>query len=111
MDLLDHAVDEGGCLELSDLHAALEQNDLADEEVEEVYAELERRSIDLRDDCGRDAEGTYVNGQLAVATTDSLQLFLNEAARYTLLTAEEEVELAKRVERGDDAAKERMINS
>jgi RNA polymerase primary sigma factor len=44
-------------------------------------------------------------------TTDSLQLFFNEARKYPLLTAEEEVELAKRVERGDLAAKERMINS
>src|SRR3954447_20455203 len=39
-------------------------------------------------------------------TTDSLQLFLNEAGRYPLLTAAEEVELAKRIERGDLAAKE-----
>jgi RNA polymerase primary sigma factor len=44
-------------------------------------------------------------------TTDSLQLFLNEAGRYPLLTAAEEVELAKRIERGDMAAKERMITS
>jgi len=44
-------------------------------------------------------------------TTDSLQLFLNEIGRYRLLTAADEVELAKRVERGDLAAKERMINS
>jgi RNA polymerase primary sigma factor len=43
--------------------------------------------------------------------TDSLQLFLNEAGRYPLLTASEEVELAKRIERGDMAAKERMITS
>ncbi len=43
--------------------------------------------------------------------TDSLQLFLNEAGRYPLLTAAEEVELAKRIERGDMAAKERMITS
>jgi RNA polymerase sigma factor (sigma-70 family) len=45
------------------------------------------------------------------ATTDSLQLFFNEARRYPLLTAEEEVELAQAIERGDLAAKERMINS
>ena len=44
-------------------------------------------------------------------TTDSLQLFFNEARRYPLLTAEEEVELAKRVERGDIEAKNLMINS
>ncbi len=43
--------------------------------------------------------------------SDSLQLFFSQAARYPLLTAAEEVELAKRIERGDLAAKERMINS
>ena len=42
---------------------------------------------------------------------DSLQVFFNQAARYPLLTAAEEVELAKRIERGDLEAKERMINS
>jgi RNA polymerase primary sigma factor len=42
---------------------------------------------------------------------DSLQLFFNEARKHPLLTAEEEVELAKRIERGDLEAKERMINS
>jgi RNA polymerase primary sigma factor len=47
----------------------------------------------------------------APLTTDSLQLFLNEAGRYPLLTAAEEVELAKRIERGDMAAKDRMITS
>ncbi|MDP9228451.1 MAG: sigma-70 family RNA polymerase sigma factor [Actinomycetota bacterium] len=44
-------------------------------------------------------------------TTDSFQLFLNQAAKYPLLTREEEVELAKRIERGDLAAKEKLINS
>ena len=44
-------------------------------------------------------------------TTDSLQLFLNEAGRYPLLSAAEEVELAKKIERGDQQAKDRMINS
>ena len=48
---------------------------------------------------------------VAEPTTDSLQLFINQAMRYPLLTAEEEVELAQRIERGDLAAKERLINS
>jgi RNA polymerase primary sigma factor len=43
--------------------------------------------------------------------TDSLSLFMNAAGRYKLLTAAEEVALAKRIERGDAEAKERMINS
>jgi len=47
----------------------------------------------------------------ATETTDSFQLFLNQASRYPLLTREEEVELAQRIEKGDLAAKERLINS
>ena len=48
---------------------------------------------------------------LAHATTDTLQLFLNEIGRHRLLTPDEEVELARRIERGDLVAKERMINA
>ena len=44
-------------------------------------------------------------------TTDSIQLFMQEAARYPLLTAAQEVELAKRIEKGDLAAKDHMINA
>jgi RNA polymerase primary sigma factor len=44
-------------------------------------------------------------------TTDALQTFLNQARHYPLLTAAEEVQLAKRIERGDMMAKDRMINS
>jgi RNA polymerase primary sigma factor len=44
-------------------------------------------------------------------TTDSFQLFVNQASRYPLLTAAEEIELAKRIERGDLAAKDKLINS
>jgi len=44
-------------------------------------------------------------------TTDSVQLLFNEAMRHPLLTGPEELELAKRIEKGDLAAKERMINA
>src|SRR4051812_31699149 len=42
---------------------------------------------------------------------DSLQPFLNQASKSPLLTAAEEIELAKRIEKGDMLAKDRMINS
>src|SRR5918993_1474822 len=107
------AGEDVGCLNLSEFSAALQDLELEDEELEALYQELEDRGISLTDDCGRAAanDATYVNGDLAAATTDSLQLFLNEAGRYPLLTAAEEVELAKKIERGDLAAKNRMINS
>ncbi|HEX2292743.1 MAG TPA: sigma-70 family RNA polymerase sigma factor [Gaiellaceae bacterium] len=101
-----------GCLELSEVSRAIEAAELDDEEVERLYEDIQERGIELSDDCGRStAEPTYVNGDLAVSTTDALQMFLNEVGRYRLLTAEEEVELAKRIERGDQQAKELMINS
>jgi RNA polymerase primary sigma factor len=107
------AGEEAGCLNLSEFSAAVQDLELEEEELDALYAEIEERGISLSDDCGRAAapDATYVNGDLANATTDSLQLFLNEAGRYPLLTAPEEVELAKKIEEGDVEAKNRMINS
>jgi RNA polymerase primary sigma factor len=106
--------EEQGCLNLSEISELLQTTELTEDEVEAFWQHLEERGIDLTDDCARAAEepqSTYVNGELATATTDALQLFLNEAARWPLLTAAEEVELAKRIERGDKEAKDRMTNS
>jgi RNA polymerase primary sigma factor len=101
-----------GCLNLSQFSEFVQEHELEADEVARLHEELDAREIELTDDCGRTKEdSTYVNGDLAVATTDALQLFLNEAGKWPLLTAEEEVELAKRIERGDQEAKERMINS
>ena len=109
--LLDQG-EEQGCLNLSQFSEFIQEHELDDDDIARLHEELDARAIELTDDCGRkDVESTYVNGDLAVATTDALQLFLNEAAKWPLLTAEEEVELAKRIERGDERAKERMINS
>ncbi len=109
--LIDLGVREG-CLELSEVSRVVEHAELDEEDVERLYHEIQERGIELTDDCGRQAADlTYVNGDLAVSTTDALQLFLNEMGRYKLLTAEEEVELAKRIERGDREAKDLMINS
>jgi RNA polymerase primary sigma factor len=101
-----------GCLCLSRFNEFVAEHELDEDEMRALYEQLDDRGIEVSDDCGREREqSTYVNGDLAVATTDALQLFLNEAGRWPLLTAEEEVELAKRIERGDMEAKERMINS
>jgi RNA polymerase primary sigma factor len=102
-----------GCLELSEVSRVAEEAEFDDDEVERLYDDIQKRGIELSDDCARSAaaQSTYVNGDLAESTTDALQLFLNEMGRYKLLTAEEEVELAKRIERGDKEAKDLMVNS
>jgi RNA polymerase primary sigma factor len=104
--------DEEGCVNLSHLNELVQEQELEDDEIRALYEHFEERGIEVSDDCGKQAnDSTYVNGNLAVSTTDALQLFLNEAGRWPLLTKEEEVELAKLIERGDEEAKERMINS
>ena len=105
--------EEQGCINLSSFNELVQALELEEDEVSGLYEQLEERGIELSDDCGRITEDdtVYVNGDLVTATADSLQQFLNEAGRYPLLTAAEEVELAKRIERGDQEAKDRMINS
>ena len=106
--------EEQGCVNLSELEELVQALDLEDEEVAALHERLDGRGIEVSDDCGRlgvESAAQYHNPDVATATTDALQLFLNEIRRYPLLTAEEEVALAKRIERGDLEAKERMVNS
>jgi RNA polymerase primary sigma factor len=92
--------------ELSELLEALE--------LDAVYQELDRRGIELVAEPERDAERVpppVLPSQPLETTTDALQLFLREAGRHQLLSAAQEVELAKQIERGDPSAKQRMIQS
>jgi RNA polymerase primary sigma factor len=113
MALLARGEERGGCLTLSEVEEVAQSLELGDEEVDSLETQVEAQGIEINDDCGREGvEPTlYRNGELAAATTDALQLFLNEIRRYPLLTKEEEIELARRIEQGDLEAKERMINS
>jgi RNA polymerase primary sigma factor len=110
--LMEHG-EEVGCVNLSAFTQVLTELEIDEDEMQSLYDQLEDRSIELTDDCSLpDPEETHFSNEtVAAMTTDSLQLFLNEAGRYKLLTAAEEVELAKRIERGDHAAKDLMINS
>jgi RNA polymerase primary sigma factor len=110
--LMEHG-EEIGCINMSAFTVIVQELELDDDELNGLYEQIETRGIELSDDCALPEihEATYVNGEVAAMTTDSLQLFLNEAGRYPLLTAAEEVELAKAIESGDRAAKERMVNS
>ena len=105
--------DERGCINLSEFDELAQALDLHDEDVDALETHLESQGVEITDDCGRTGvePTSFRNGELAAATTDALQLFLNEIRRYPLLTANEEVDLSKRIEQGDLGAKERMINS
>jgi RNA polymerase primary sigma factor len=104
---------EEKCLELSEISELIESLDLDDRGVADVFEQIEACGAEVSDDCGRDVpeQVRYGNAELAGATTDALGLFLRELRRFPLLTAEEEVELAKRIERGDRDAREQMVTS
>ena len=105
---LAHAEEDGTVAE-SALEALAAEHDLDEDEVAALRAELETRDVEI---VSTPEAPAYVEEQIAApVTTDALTLFMNRAGRYRLLTAAEEVTLAKRVERGDLAAKELMINS
>ncbi len=105
--------EQRGCLELSEVSEAVQDAALDEADVQILHELLAERGVELRDDCGRERpeEVSYVNDELALRTTDAMALFLEEVRRYPLLSREEEGELAQRIERGDLAAKERLVNS
>ena len=105
--------EELGCVNLSELSELVQEMGLGQDEAQEAHERIEARGLEVTDDCGRRAAGptSYQNEELATMTSDALQLFLRDVRRYPLLSADEEVELAKRIEQGDLEAKERMINS
>ena len=113
IDALIERGERQGCVNLSELAELVQELELTDEEAHQLADRLEAQGIELSDDCGREtAEPVgYDNSELAAITGDTLQLFLRDVRRHTLLSAAEEVELAKRIEQGDLEAKERMINS
>jgi RNA polymerase primary sigma factor len=102
------------------LEAAEESGSLRQSAIAEIFAQLELDPLGL-DAVRRDLEQQgieVIDDERAAApllvpetTTDTLQLFLRDAGRHPLLTAAQEVELAKRIERGDTDAKRTMIES
>jgi RNA polymerase primary sigma factor len=110
--LIEHG-EEHGCVHMTELYEIVQKLEMDEEDVESLLERLESHAIDVTDDCSRavEEEVVYTNTQMASATTDSLQLFLNEAGRYPLLTAAQEVEISKRIEAGDKSAKDLLVNS
>jgi RNA polymerase primary sigma factor len=106
---VDEAV-ERGSVDERDLETFATEHDFQTEDLEELRRALEERDVEIRA-ATDEADEVVETVERPTGTTDALQLFLNEAGRHRLLTAADEVALAKRVERGDLAAKERMINS
>jgi RNA polymerase primary sigma factor len=104
--------EEHGALNPAEVDGLIQQLELSDDDAALLREEIDSRGIELTDEAQPPKDpAAFKIEELASQTTDPLQLFLNELRRYPLLTAAEEVELAKRIEKGDFEAKERMINA
>src|SRR5690349_9959369 len=89
-----------GSLDFAEVATAVEELELEEGALDQLYAEAERRGIDLLDAPRREeTTTTFQPAAIAEATSDSLQLFLRDISQRPLLTAVEEIELAKRIER------------
>ena len=106
--LLEEAA-ERGFVEEKDIQALADEHELTEDDVTGLRAALEERDVIVREETRE--ETRPVAAAPVTGTLDPLQLFMDAAGRHKLLTAADEVALAKRIERGDLAAKEKMINS
>jgi RNA polymerase primary sigma factor len=113
-----------GVLTYAEVATALAEVELDEGDVEELHGYLEKSEIELVEDDPTAAEPQVERAvdrrsrrkKAAIdlkpdMTTDSLQLFLKDIGKVRLLTAQEEVDLAKRIERGDLDAKQKMVES
>ena len=99
---------EAGSLTAEVITLALDDLSLEPAQLDVFYAALEEQQIDV---VSAAPEVDLDRDEALAASTDSLQLFLKDIGKVDLLTAAEEVELAKRIERGDHVAKQQMIEA
>ena len=103
------AADAQGSIKTAEVAELLDVHGFDPVEADLVFRELEARGYELIED-ERETAAAVLTAPVET-TTDALQLFLREAGRHPLLTAAQEVELAKRIERGDESAKQHMIQA
>ena len=115
-----------GVLTFAEIQTAVAEIDLDETDIEELHGFLEKSEIELVEEIDPAVAASQVErapdkrgrrkAKTAIdlkpdMTTDSLQLFLKDIGKVRLLTAQEEVDLARRIERGDLDAKQKMVES
>ncbi len=113
---------ERGFLTLDDIADALQEADLTTEQIEEVYSRIADVGIEIVEQGDEDdlvepeesepaAVEEHHERPAAASTDDSLRMYLRDIGRIPLLSAAEEVSLAKRMERGDMEAKSKLVEA
>jgi RNA polymerase primary sigma factor len=98
-----------GSLTAEEITVALDELDLDAGQVDDFYHALDELQIEVVG--GDQEEEPELDDETTEISTDALQLFLKDVGKVDLLTAAQEVELAKRIERGDHRAKQEMVEA
>jgi RNA polymerase primary sigma factor len=103
---------QAGQLAADDIARVLDELEVDAAQLDEFYSALDELQIEVveRVDAS-DGDADEAESEAAEVSTDTLQLFLKDIGRVALLTAAQEVELAKKIERGDHAAKQAMVEA
>ena len=101
---------QSGRIAAEEIARAVDELDLDVAQLDDFYAALEELHIEVVERVD-DAEEAEAEAEVHEVSTDTLQLFLKDIGRVPLLTAAQEVELAKRIERGDHSAKQAMVEA
>ena len=117
MAIVKRLIDKGkksGSLTYKEIMDELDEIELSLEQIEKIYEVLESMGIDVIGDMG-DMEVTEEDLDLSVpegiAIDDPVRMYLKEIGKVPLLTSEEEIELATRIEQGDVAAKKKLAEA
>jgi RNA polymerase primary sigma factor len=108
------AAQAAGRVSAEEIALSLDELELDPAQVEDFYRALEELQVEIVDAQPPKAdakEEARLDASVREVSTDALQLFLKDIGKVELLTAAEEVELAKRIERGDHRAKQEMVEA
>ncbi|HKC77990.1 MAG TPA: sigma-70 family RNA polymerase sigma factor, partial [Gaiellaceae bacterium] len=100
-----------GSVTQDEIALALDELDLDAGQIDDFYRALEELQVDVVGVVEEEEKDEAPAAEAREISTDSLQLFLKDIGKVDLLTAAQEVELAKRIERGDHRAKQEMVEA